>query len=400
MRAACRIAVVVVSALAGGILALADGPPPGWQPSPAPTPQRVLLIVSPTFHAKELSAFVGRFQAKGAEVFVTAPGNPKFPPEAVGPDVGVMDFTAAMERRDFHKVILAGGGWYPEFFRSDPGTKTTKRVEPPYAKSLFSFLKAVLGARKTLGAYGSGLYPLVLSGAVPPGTPIAAYPCGDLIEAVAMAGLVPRVPGKGGYDAKGRPVTPAQGCFATGSWRLVTMSVPNAWYDPDEGALLMDRYGEALQEFIELLEDAFYAPTTLTPGLVATIEPSGGPFSAEPPSSPPAASVRVGFKPPWTVTDRSTSITLETQGTADADLTGWKVQSVDPKTGAVKSTFTFPDGFVLKAGATVTLRAGQGAVHKPPTDLLWSPSPVASPGSFQFILLDPQGQQWASLRTE
>ncbi|MCS7239912.1 MAG: hypothetical protein NZ651_01500 [Candidatus Bipolaricaulota bacterium] len=118
----------------------------------------------------------------------------------------------------------------------------------------------------------------------------------------------------------------------------------------------MERYGVALREFVE---DAFYAPATLTAGLVATLEPAEGPFSATPPS--PSTPCYLGAGRAHPAVQRQRPGRLHHHGE----------QGV-------------PGGFVLKAGAKVTLRAGQGAFDSPPTDLLWSQT--------RFILLDPQGQ--------
>ena len=48
-------------------------------------------------------------------------------------------------------------------------------------------------------------------------------------------------------------------------------------------------------------------------------------------------------------------------------MTEWKLVS---QIG--NQTYNFPDGFVLKAGASVNIRSGSSAFEKLPTDLLWT----------------------------
>ncbi len=283
-------AVQFLSVLVMTVAAVATAVQPGIAAGEPSSPQQLLVVVSPDFHIGELTGLLAGFADKGGKVYVTSPGDTQALWESIEshrPDllhpmtdrepVRVLDFDVATKSGGFDKVVLAGGGWYGQFFAFDPEAREMRIDIPAYAEGLFGLVGQTLAGGKTLGAYGSGLYPLVLSGEMPPGTEFAAYACVDLVDSARAQGLSPQVvPKLQRMDDMGRPVPDAQIYYAHGSWRLVTASVPNAWYGPDEGELLVERYGEALEQFIDAVEDAYH--DTLAPGLVATIEPAGGPY--------------------------------------------------------------------------------------------------------------------------
>ncbi|WP_059173212.1 MBL fold metallo-hydrolase [Bacillus sp. FJAT-27445] len=60
-------------------------------------------------------------------------------------------------------------------------------------------------------------------------------------------------------------------------------------------------------------------------------------------------------------------VKIKNSGTTDANLTGWKLVSVEGN-----QTFTFPSGYMLKAGSTVSVTSGPNAVSNPPTQLKWT----------------------------
>ncbi len=286
MRNATRLLLVLVMAAT----AVATAVQPAIAAGEPSTPQRVLVVVSPQFHPGELTGLLAGFADRGAKVYVTTPGDAQALRESIGyhrsdllypqgdrEPVEVLDFDTPTGSPDFDKVVLAGGQWYRQFFTFDPAAREMRTETPAYAESLFGLVGQMLTDGKAVGAYGSGLYPLVLSGEVPSGTEFAAYYCGDLIQSAKEQSLSPQLPpGLERKDDKGRPVPDAQIHCAHGSWRLVTASVPNAWYGRDEGELLMERYGEALSQFVDAVEDAYH--DILAPGLVGTIEPAGGPY--------------------------------------------------------------------------------------------------------------------------
>lgn len=278
-----RVLLAVILGLATPLGALADRPPSSWTPPRPPTAQQVLVVVSPQFHAEELNAVVAGFADRGAAVTVSTPADMAALSQGLRPEllhpmpgpggeelrkpVEVIGFTDAIADQRFNKVVLVGGGWHPEFYTYDPAAKRYELSPPHYADDLFRLIRTCLDSGGVLGAYGAGLYPVVLSGSLPRGTPLATYSCGDLLTAAGKGQyktIVPLGPPKKGW-------APAQVYYAHGSWGLVTVSVPNAWYGPDEGALLMEHYGAAIEAFVAALEDAFYG--ALSPGVVATIEP-------------------------------------------------------------------------------------------------------------------------------
>lgn len=60
---------------------------------------------------------------------------------------------------------------------------------------------------------------------------------------------------------------------------------------------------------------------------------------------------------------------IKNNGSTDINMTGWKLVS---QIG--NQTYNFPDGFILKAGASVNIRSGPSAFEKLPADLLWTKS--------------------------
>ena len=82
--------------------------------------------------------------------------------------------------------------------------------------------------------------------------------------------------------------------------------------------------------------------------------------------------VRVKLKGPIIASGSDEVVTVENFGAVDADLTDWKVVSVDRKTGAVKQTFTFPEDYILSVGAEVRIHSGPSAKDNPPFDLFWT----------------------------
>lgn len=62
-------------------------------------------------------------------------------------------------------------------------------------------------------------------------------------------------------------------------------------------------------------------------------------------------------------------VTIKNIGTSSVNMTGWILLS---KVG--HQTYTFPDGFVLNAGATVKISSGSAAVDNPPFVLKWTES--------------------------
>lgn len=68
-----------------------------------------------------------------------------------------------------------------------------------------------------------------------------------------------------------------------------------------------------------------------------------------------------------TVNRETEVVTIKNIGSANTDMTGWKVVSVEGN-----QTYEFPNGYILKAGATVYVTSGRDAKDQPPTYLKWS----------------------------
>lgn len=60
-------------------------------------------------------------------------------------------------------------------------------------------------------------------------------------------------------------------------------------------------------------------------------------------------------------------VVIKNTGTVDVNMTGWKLVSVQGN-----QVFTFPTGFVLKKGASVTITSGEGAYEDWPNVLKWT----------------------------
>jgi competence protein ComEC len=65
------------------------------------------------------------------------------------------------------------------------------------------------------------------------------------------------------------------------------------------------------------------------------------------------------------------SVVIENKGAAAQDLTGWTLFSVEGS-----QVFSFPAGFVLAAGGSVTVSSGSGAVDNPPSVLRWTTASI------------------------
>jgi competence protein ComEC len=73
-------------------------------------------------------------------------------------------------------------------------------------------------------------------------------------------------------------------------------------------------------------------------------------------------------------------------GDEPLDMNGWTVED------EVGKTYTFPDGFTLEAGATVTLHTGSGTDTA--TDLYWgADSPVWNNGGDTVIVTNADGDR-------
>ncbi|XP_072258551.1 lamin-B3-like isoform X1 [Pyxicephalus adspersus] len=86
---------------------------------------------------------------------------------------------------------------------------------------------------------------------------------------------------------------------------------------------------------------------------------------------------------------------LENNSSDDQQLGGWTVRRQHRSLPEI--SYKFPGRFILKAGQHVTIwAAGAGAVHSPPTDLVWkSQKSWGSEGDVKVTLLDSTGEECA-----
>ena len=80
-------------------------------------------------------------------------------------------------------------------------------------------------------------------------------------------------------------------------------------------------------------------------------------------------------------------VTVKNTGSSNIKMKGWKLVSV---TG--NQSYTFPEDFVLKAGASVNITAGPKAVNNPPASLKWTGSYIWNNTGDAAKLLDPYGK--------
>ena len=79
-------------------------------------------------------------------------------------------------------------------------------------------------------------------------------------------------------------------------------------------------------------------------------------------------------------------VTIKNNGSSNVKMKGWKLISV-----VGNQTFTFPENFVLNAGASVNITAGPKAVNNPPKSLKWTGSYIWNNSGDAAKLVDPYG---------
>ncbi|WP_421381670.1 cell wall-binding repeat-containing protein [Bacillus salacetis] len=81
------------------------------------------------------------------------------------------------------------------------------------------------------------------------------------------------------------------------------------------------------------------------------------------------------------------TVTIKNVDNVDVLMAGWKLLSVEGN-----QTYEFPDYFVLKSGASVTVTAGRNAVDSPPSKLYWTGAYIWNNSGDKAVLYDPQGK--------
>jgi competence protein ComEC len=80
------------------------------------------------------------------------------------------------------------------------------------------------------------------------------------------------------------------------------------------------------------------------------------------------------------------TIVIQNAGAADQDMTGWVIRSVKGN-----QQYSFPAGFVLKAGAAVTVQSASKAQDNPPAILRWATSNIWNNDGDPAELYDSSG---------
>lgn len=80
-------------------------------------------------------------------------------------------------------------------------------------------------------------------------------------------------------------------------------------------------------------------------------------------------------------------MTIKNSGSSNVKMKGWKLERV-----VGNQTYTFPDDFVLNAGASVNITSGSNAVHNPPKSLKWTGSNIWNNDGDAAKLIDPYGK--------
>lgn len=101
------------------------------------------------------------------------------------------------------------------------------------------------------------------------------------------------------------------------------------------------------------------------------------------PTQPPAARVVIAEVYNLSTTEH---VKIANQGDAPVDMSGWYVHG-----SRGDEVYTFPDGYILPAGATMRLHSGDNGVDSPPLDIYWINKPVWNNQGETTYLKDAQG---------
>ena len=85
-------------------------------------------------------------------------------------------------------------------------------------------------------------------------------------------------------------------------------------------------------------------------------------------------------------------VIIKNNGNTDVDMSDWKLISV-----VGNQIFTFPDGFILKKGQTVTITSGKNAYSNPPSVLKWTNANIWNNKGDPAKLVDSEGRVISTL---
>ena len=108
------------------------------------------------------------------------------------------------------------------------------------------------------------------------------------------------------------------------------------------------------------------------------------------PEPKPQPTVKVGLV---SVDEANEIVKIKNSGTANVTMTGWKLVSVEGN-----QTYTFPSGYVLKAGATVSITSGKNAVNNPPSQLKWTTANIWNNSGDPAQLFNDKGVKVSEIR--
>jgi competence protein ComEC len=123
--------------------------------------------------------------------------------------------------------------------------------------------------------------------------------------------------------------------------------------------------------------------TVTTSSFTVTASPWGGAGAPAPPAPPVTETGKVKI----TGVDLAGEVALvKNEDTKDVTLTGWKLVSTEGG-----QSFTFPAGYVLKAGSTVSITSGPTAKDQPPSQLAWTNASIWNNQGDKAELYNAQG---------
>ena len=108
----------------------------------------------------------------------------------------------------------------------------------------------------------------------------------------------------------------------------------------------------------------FALPVQATTTCIPLVLKSPTVWPSPTPLPEPGNAVRIAA---LTYSGRDEFVRIQNDGPSDETMTGWRLHSV---TG--NQWFWFPTGYVLKAGASVCVHSGPGALDLPPDHLRWT----------------------------
>jgi len=219
-----------------------------------------IVIFAPSIDCQTnyLAEMAEDLEGRGHQIYFTGRYWSPTAYDALQPDLhnySLINFDGLPEL-EYDGVLFAGAGWYDATYLS----QMQGQAMPDYVDESFDVIGNALDLGLPIVGIGAGVYPLIFSELLPPGTQVATYDSPELYESALMRGLVPIV-AKGQPPAGSSQYGPnAQAVIdqAYGSW-IGTASVPDTWYDDDQGSDVWAHYGGSAVELFEQFSDAVLA---------------------------------------------------------------------------------------------------------------------------------------------